>query len=753
MNGRNDDSPVTPTERKTVPEALNVEITEQFHLYTEGAQLSFGVTGEGHLLTTYFGPRLGQQDLSYVVREISRASYMADTDGLRNYKLEQLPVSYPTFGNTDLNAPAVHVRHADGSRLTDLRYRSHSFTRGKAPIPGLPSSRDDDGSCTTLQIVLADDLRRLSCVLSFSAFPYHDVFTQQVRIENNGSQAVVLERAASVHLPILRADMDLITLTGAWGREAHVRRGPLRQGLQGVRSARGASGHGQVPFLALVDRGTTEDHGLAYGFTLVYSGDFAATCEVDMHENTRVDLGINPFDFSWRLGEGEHFDAPEAIMTVCDDGLNELSQRFHVFLSDCLVPSRFAHTERPVVLNSWEAAYFDFDGQSLLALARRAAAVGAELFVLDDGWFGAQRDDVSTAMGDWFPNEAKLGCTLDELIGQIRALGLDFGLWFEPEMVAQDSELFREHPQWRMEVPGREPQCIRSEYALDLARSDVQDHLISTLSGLLDKYEISYVKWDMNRNLTDLYSDSLPPQRQSEVTHRYILGVYRVLDEVTSRHRDVLFESCAGGGGRFDAGMLAYTSQTWASDDTDAIARLRTQEGFSYVFPPATMSCHVSAVPNHQLGRITPMATRVAVAQQGILGYELNLLDQDDEELAEVKRDVEIYKSRRAVLQFGEHTRLRPPDPGNEFAWQKILDDRVMATVVRVLARPNTVPKRLLLTGLDPTGKYRDTGGQLHTGAELMHIGLPLRTLTGDFSSIVWELTKETSDADPDVAS
>ncbi|SES03125.1 alpha-galactosidase [Propionibacterium cyclohexanicum] len=684
-----------------------------------------------------------EEPLSYVVREINRASYMADADGVRNYKVEQLPASYPTFGNTDLNAPALHVRYADGSRLTDLRYRSHRFTEGKSAIPGLPSSRDDDGSATTLDIVLHDAVHEIDCVLSITAFPYHDVFTQHVRIENHGAEPVVIDRVMSAHLPIGRADLDLVTLTGAWGREAYSSREPLRQGLQGIRSARGASGHGQVPFLALADRETTQDSGRAYGFTLVYSGNFAATCEVDMHDNTRVDVGINPFDFSWQLGPGEQFDAPEAICSVSQRGFNELSQRLHAFMTDCLVPARFARAERPVVINSWESAYFAFDGRSLLALAQRAARVGVELFVLDDGWFGARRDDVSTAMGDWFPNEPKLGGSLDELIGKIRDLGLDFGLWFEPEMVAEDSELFRTHPDWRMEVPGHEPQRIRSEYALDLTRREVQDHLIATLGGLLDRYEISYVKWDMNRNLTDLYSSSLPPDRQDEVAHRYILGVYRVLEALTRRHPDVLFESCAGGGGRFDAGMLAYTNQTWASDDTDAIARLRTQEGFSYVFPPSSMSCHVSAAPNHQLGRTTPMSTRLAVAQQGVLGYELNLTELDDAALAQVKDDIASYKARRAVLQFGVHSRLTTTEPGNEFAWQKTLDDRVIVTFVRVLARPNTVPKRLLLVDLDPTGNYRDEHGQVHTGSELMNIGLPLCSLSGDFASIVWELTKE----------
>lgn len=733
--------PTKLTEHKVAAEKMVLSVTDQFHLLTENTQLSFAVTDQGNLFTTYFGKKLGAIDLSYVLKDVNRASYLADTYGIKNYKVEQLPLTYPSFGTTDLNQPAVHIEYGDdGSRISDFRYISHRYLVEKPALEGLPSTHAI-GKVTSLEITLLDAVKNVKLYLTICAFEAYDTFTQSIRLENLSNAALTIDRLMSTHLMFLKDKFEMISLTGAWGREAYVQRKALTQGFQGVSSARGASGHGQNPFVALVDPNTTQNTGEAYGFNLIYSGNFVAGCEVDMHQNTRVQLGINPFDFSWTLEPTESFTTPEVVMTFADKGLNQMSQQFHQFYTDCLVPENFAKKERPVLLNNWEATYFDFDREKLLALADKAAYVGAELFVLDDGWYG-RRDDITSGLGDWYPNEEKLGGTLDELISEVQQKGLQFGIWFEPEMICEDSELFRQHPDWMMKVPERTPQIIRSQYVLDLTLTEVQEYLISIISTLLEKYDISYVKWDMNRNFSDIYSTKLSKNRQKELAHRYILALYHILDEITKAHPDVLFESCAGGGGRFDPGMLAYTNQIWASDNTDAIARLATQEGLSYAYPSVTVSGHVSAVPNHQIGRITSLGTRTAVAQNGNFGYELNLSALTESELTKIKADVSRYKTYRKTLQFGQHTRLEVDNPQNEHAWQKSDDKLVIVTMIQTLVKPNSVAKRLRLLDLDDKVNYQDESGKIYTANELMSIGLPVEKPTHDYFAKVYVLTK-----------
>ncbi|MGM0123966.1 alpha-galactosidase [Enterococcus sp. AZ194] len=729
------------SEQKVHAKKLAVSLVKQIDLFTKNNQLSFGVTEQGHLLTLYFGKKVGQVDLSYVVTELVRASYLADTDNTKNYKVEQLPLTLPTFANTDLNTPALHLLYEDGSRLSNFRYKNHYYSEEKPVLVGLPSTREQAGG-TTLILVLEDEQTSVQVEVIIHAHLEEDVFTQSIRVKNMSEQTVHIQRIMSLHFPLLRADLDKITLTGAWGRETQVNRSPLSQGLQGVQSARGASGHGQNPFFCLAEKETDQTHGSVYGFNLIYSGNFIAECEVDMHQNSRVQLGINPFDFSWVLTSGEVFYSPEVVMVYSDQGLNKMSQIFAEFYTNALVPTYHAKKLRPILINNWEATYFDFNKASLIKLAKCAAEVGIELFVLDDGWYG-QRSDETSSLGDWFPNEEKLGGAFGELIQEINQLGLDFGLWFEPEMVSKNSHLYRKHPEWVLRTLTNEPQEVRSQLVLDLTRKEVQDYLIQTISELLTHHPIRYVKWDMNRNLTDIYSTALAIEKQTEVAHRYILGLYRVLNELTKNHPTVLFESCAGGGGRFDPGMLAYTNQIWTSDETDAIARLRIQEGNSYVYPSIAMSGHVSAVPNHQIGRITPLATRTAVAQQGNFGYELNLPELSEEELGQIKKDIKIYKKNRETLQLGKHTRLEVLDAANETAWQKTSDTQVIVTHVQILVQPNTVPKRLKLQELQPEKIYVDELGNSYTGNELMYIGLALPKPTHDYFSTVWSLKIE----------
>ncbi|OTO77335.1 alpha-galactosidase [Enterococcus sp. 12E11_DIV0728] len=711
------------------------EDTKQFDLMSKNSQLSLGVLPSGHLALYYFGKKIGSADLSYVVHEIKRASYLADTDCIKDFKLEQLPLVYPAYGNPDLRTPAFQLQFEDGSRLSDLRYLSHRISKKEA-ITGLPTTLHEDAE--SLIIELWDDVLQVKVSLVMSVFAEYDTFTQHIVIENEGNTGLTIQRCMSVNVDFLSDKFDLLTLGGAWGRETHINRQDLTQGYQGVDSKRGASGHGQNPFVALLEKETDDYHGQVYGFNLVYSGNFLAMAEVDMHQNTRLQLGINPFEFAWKLPAGHSFATPEAVMVYAEKGLNEMTQRYHRFYTECLISKNFAQKNRPILMNNWEATYFDFDKEKILALAKEGAQLGMELFVLDDGWFG-QRDNDASSLGDWHPYESKLGGSLKMLSKEIKKLGLDFGLWLEPEMVSPDSELYRAHPDWIIQVPNRQPQQVRNQFVLDLSRKEVQDYLITTITNLLNENPIDYIKWDMNRNITDSGSTNLTAQNQLELGHRYILGLYRILEKITTAFPEVLVESCAGGGGRFDPGMLAYSPQIWTSDDTDAIERLKIQQGTALIYPQSSMSCHVSAVPNHQVGRMTDLKTRGIVAQQGNFGYELNLLELSAKEKTEIKDQIVQYKKIRRTMQFGSFQRLKVYDSENEFTWSQKDEGQVIVNHVFIRAQANTVPKRLKLIDLVPTANYRlEEEGRVYSGRELMEIGLSLPKPTHDYFASQW---------------
>jgi alpha-galactosidase len=566
--------------------------------------------------------------------------------------------------------------------------------------------------------------------------------------------------SASLDLP--DSDWQLVHLSGAWTRERHLVRQRLQPGSVAFGSVRGASGHQHSPFLALQRESTTEDHGEAYGLSLVYSGNFLAEAEVDSFGTGRVRLGINPDGFVWTLEPGAEFCTPEAILTYSDEGLGALSDTYHALFRDRLARGVWRDAPRPIVLNNWEATYFDFDEPRLLDLARSAQGLGVELFVLDDGWFGGRDSDFSS-LGDWTANKSKLPGGIEGLARKIEALGLQFGIWIEPEMVSLRSQLYADHPDWTVGVPSRPHTEGRNQYVLDMSRHEVVDHLFGVLSDLLGRAPISYVKWDMNRNITEPYGTTLPPDRQGEFFHRYILGVYDLYERLTRAFPQILFESCAGGGGRFDPGMIAYAPQTWTSDDTDAIERLKIQWGTSLAYPLSSMAAHVSAVPNHQVARITPLETRAAVAFFGVLGYELDPTALTDDERRQVVEQVAYYKERRDLFQRGRLVRLRSPfdGDGNEVAWLTVSADRRRAVAGHylILNRPNPGPSRLRLRGLDPAASYRvmpwpagdDSVARANTGVrggdELMRIGLlvgpddPLEARArGDFAARLFDL-------------
>jgi alpha-galactosidase len=664
--------------------------------------------------------------------------------GFSNRLDDPVALEYPVPGIGDFRVPALTIEAPDGSTVLDLRYAGHRIVAGKPSPPGLPATYvESEDEADTIEIVLADAPTGAEVQLSYTLFRDRPVIARSALVRNRGAGALRLTCAMSASLDLPDSDWRFVHLSGTWARERHVIERFLAPGRQSIASLRGASGYQHNPFLVLRRPSTTEDAGEAYGFSLVYSGNFLAEADVDAQATTRVRLGIAPEGFSWRLEPGAEFAVPEAVLAYSDAGLGELSDAYHGLYRERLARGTWRDRPRPILINNWEGTYFAFDEPKLLEMATASRDLGIELFVLDDGWFG-QRDDDTTSLGDWIVDRRKLPNGIDGLARAIEELGLKFGLWIEPEMVSPRSQLFADHPDWAVGVPGRPRTESRQQLVLDMSRPEVVDHLFAVLSDVLSGAPIAYVKWDMNRSITEPYSAALPPDRQGEFFHRYILGVYDLYRRLTAAYPDILFESCASGGGRFDPGMLAFAPQTWTSDDTDAAERLRIQWGTSLVYPLSSMGAHVAAVPNHQTGRITPLATRAAVAFFGVFGYELDPTTFSPEERAAVSEQVAFYKAHRELFQFGRFVRLRSPfaGDGNEAAWMTVAADRRQAVVglYRVLNRPVPGPDRLRLRGLDPASSYRISvwpsdgdpveraNALVRGGDELMSAGLLLAT-------------------------
>jgi len=678
--------------------------TREFHLRNGLASYVVRVLENGWLGHVYFGPSLA---------EARSYGHLAPGEfyGFSNRLGQPVPLEYPSGGGGDYRIPGLAIELADGSGVLDLRYTSHRVIKGKSATPGLPSTYVEvGGEAETLEVVLADEIAAIQVRLLYTIYRDRPVVVRGARISNSGASSAIVRCAMSASLDLPDSDWELITLSGEWARERHVERLRLRPGAQSVSSARGASGHQHNPFVALVRPSTTEASGEAIGLSLVYSGNFIAEAEVEPFGTARLRAGINPNGFSWVLEPGGEFATPEAILAYSSGGLGELSDAYHRLFRERLARGSWRDRARPIVINNWEATYFDFDEARLLAIATAAREMGIELFVLDDGWFG-QRNDSSTSLGDWQVNLSKLPGGLDSLARKVEALGMRFGIWIEPEMVSRSSNLFAEHPEWTIGIPSRPRTEGRNQYVLDMSRPEVVDHLFEVLSAVLGSAPISYVKWDMNRTITEPYSPTLPAWRQGEFLHRYILGVYTLYDRLIQAFPGILFESCAGGGGRFDPGMLAFAPQAWASDDTDAVERLKIQWGSSLAYPLSSIAAHVSAVPNHQVGRVTPLATRAAVAFFGVFGYELDPTALSDGERAQIADQVAFYKKWRELLQRGRFLRLRSPFEGDrdEVAWMTVADDGRSAIVAhyRILSRPNPGPQRLRLRGLNAEASYR----------------------------------------------
>ena len=703
---------------------------KSFYLGNDKISYIMKIMLNGQLEHLYYGKKIDENvDVEHLRRDRSCIGAQDTFENNLDFSLDVYRQEYPAYGTGDYREPAYQFRMKDGSRITDFVYKSHEIYKGKNKPEGLPGTFGEDNEVSTLEITLEDEKIGCQLILKYHVFENLSAIVRSTCFKNLGEEELFLERALSVSMDLFDSDYEMLQLDGAWGRERHAHTRPLQYGKQSVSSSRGASSPYHNPFFALKNPNATEHEGEVYAFSLIYSGNFLAQAEVDHYNVTRVSLGINPFEFEWKLGKGESFQTPEAVMVYSSQGLNSMSQTFHALFRNHLMKSEWSKKVRPILINNWEATYFDFTEEKILSLAEQAKKLGIELFVLDDGWFGERNDDTSS-LGDWDVNLKKLPNGIDSLAGKICDMGLMFGLWFEPEMVNEISKLYKMHPDWAVGVPGRKRTLGRNQLVLDFSNNEVVDYIYEKMANILDCGKISYVKWDMNRFITEAFSQTLPADRQKEFFHRNILGVYRLYEKLTQRFPHILFESCASGGGRFDAGLMYYAPQTWTSDDTDAVERLKIQYGTSMVYPIASMGSHVSAVPNHQLTRTTSLKTRAHTAYFGTFGYELDITSISDEEKQEMKEQIAYFKKNRDVFQFGSFYRLQNDD-NQRVAWMCISEDkkRVVAAAYKVLATPNPKLRKIRLRGLNPDWKYLcEETGQTFYGDELMNFGLICET-------------------------
>ena len=714
---------------------MSIFVNEQngtFHLQNHFVSYIMAVLPNGHIGQLYFGKKIrDREDFSYLLEGCIRSHSALTGSDTRRLSLEHVRQEYPFAGGTDYRQGAVRIMQENGSCLTDFVFRRYALTGGKPVLEGLPATyTEDDGEAETLHLYLEDEKAHMELELLYTIFRDEAVIARSARVRYTGSGSVRIEKMMSLNLDLPDDRYDWIQFSGSWARERYPMTHPLHQGIQSVGSIRGNSSHQHNPFVILKRPDATENAGEALGFSLLYSGNFLIQAETDTYGVTRMQAGIHPEYFAWKLEEGESFQTPEAVLAWSEEGMNGLSQTLHRLYQRRLCRGEWREKARPILINNWEATFFDFNEEKLLQIARKAVSAGIEMFVLDDGWFGARRSD-NAGLGDWYPAQEILPEGIKGLSEKIEAMGLKFGLWIEPEMVNPDSDLYRAHPDWILRVPDRQASLSRNQYVLDFSRPEVVDHIHAMIADILRNASISYIKWDMNRSISECYSAVLPADRQGEVYHRYILGVYDLYERLIGEFPHILFESCAGGGGRFDAGMLYYAPQAWASDDTDAAERMKIQYGTSYGYPISSIGSHVSAVPNDQVGRITPLKTRAEVAYFGTYGYELDLNLLSDEEFEAVKTYTDFMKEHRELLQFGTFYRLRSPFEENEMAWMVVSKDKkeAIAGLYRTLNVPNESFSRLYLTGLDPDLSYEVEGYGRHFGDELMNVGIVTSTV------------------------
>lgn len=709
---------------------------------------AMGITEEGYLLHCYYGPAIGSDDISYLMR---LADYPYTPNGNNRDRLLFLgdrPFEFPCHGIGDYREPCLMVLDEDGMSACDLRFVSYRKMKGKPELKQkgvscIPATYAKPDEAETLVVTLEDSHCDIAVELTYTMFTKLNVVTRSARVVNRGYHDIRIQRLLSGCVEWDHSNFDMITLNGAWARERAVERCRLHSGKQSVESTRGISSHQHNPFAALVSRDASEEVGEAYGFNLVYSGNFLAETEVSTNGFTRFVMGINPYDFSWLLRPEEDLTAPELVMVYSGAGIGGMSRTFHDLYRAHLIRGQWKEKMRPVLINNWEGTYFNFDEEKIYNIAKAASEQGIEMLVLDDGWFGKRNYD-DCSLGDWVVNEEKLKGGLKPLVDRINALGMKFGLWFEPEMVSPDSDLYRAHPEWAIQIIGRDMTQAREQYVLDYSNPEVREFIYSEIRAILDSANVEYIKWDMNRALSEVGSTSLPRKRQRELWHRYVLGVYELMNRLTTDYPYLLLENCSSGGARFDAGMLYFSPQIWTSDDTDAIERLKIQYGTSICYPASTMGAHVSDCPNHAIGRTTPFATRGDVALMGTFGYELDVTRISEEDRKAIPGQIAKFKKFNPIIRTGDMYRLGNLFEDESFdAWMFVAKDRSEAffTFVQVLNHPSMPARRILLRGLDPDRSYRNEDtGEIRLGATWMRGGVIVGAF-GDFVSKTMHFT------------
>lgn len=721
------------------------EKTGLFQIVTENTEYQMKADKYGVLKHLWYGEKTGC-DMEYLQSypDVGFSGNIYDAGNDRTYSLDTLPLEYACDGVGDYRVTGAAAVHPNGSCALDLRYKSYRISKGKYSIKGLPAVYADGSESETLEIVLKDKYSDIEVTLRYGVLPKLDIITRCASVANNTSEPVVLTKAASLCLDIPHGEWEWVHFHGRHAMERLTERMPLCHGIQESSSTRGTSSHHQNPTVLLCSPDCTETSGSCIGAALMYSGSFQTKIQLDQMEQVRLVMGINPELFRWELKPSEVFDTPEVIMSYSSNGMEKLSHNFHKVIREHVCRGKYKLAERPVLINNWEATYFDFNEEKILKIAEQAAALGVDMLVLDDGWFGKRNDDCS-GLGDWFVNEKKLCGGLGSLVEKIKKMGMKFGLWFEPEMVSEDSELYRTHPEWAIQIPSRKPIRSRYQLVLDMTNPDVREYLFNSISKILRSAGISYVKWDMNRSICDHFTPCLSADDQGEISHRYVLGLYELLERLTSEFPDVLFEGCSGGGGRFDAGMLYYCLQIWCSDDTDAYERTKIQYGTSFFYPVSAVGSHISAVPNHQTGRTTPIETRAVTAMAGSFGYELDLNTLSDSEKQEVRKQITRFKKYGRLIHNGLYYRLSDPMNDKFAVWEFVSEDKKEVLVNGVIFRtePNRTQYLIKLRGLLPDADYRlDDSGMVYKGSALMNGGILLPKSWGDNYPVEMHFTK-----------
>ena len=718
------------------------EQNKVFKLDTKNSTYIFGVFTGNYLVHYYYGAPIPDTNVEKLRYRGHYASFCPDSPSVNeeNFSPDVTPMEYSTNGAGDFRISAFAVKNASGDTVTDLRYVSHKIYKGKKALKVLPSLYlNNDDEADTLEVLTCDKVTGAEVTLIYTVFKDYDAITRSVVVKNNSEKAFSIEAVHSLCVDLPSSDFEMLNLYGKWAKERSLGRHELHTGIQSIKSKRGSSSHNHNPFTALVSKNATETYGECYGFNLVYSSNFSIDVEVDSFLQTRLLMGINPETFSWVLEPQEEFYSPEAVMVYTNEGLGEMSRIFHKLYSNNLVRGEWKKKKRPLLINNWEGTGMDFNTDKLVSFARHAKNMGFEMLVMDDGWFG-HRDSDDSSLGDWYVAEYKLPGGLSNLITQVKAMGLKFGIWFEPEMISPDSDIFRAHPDWHLHVTGRESSIARNQYVIDYSRKEVRDYIYSQMYKILSENDIDYVKWDFNRNLTEVANADLPPERQGEVFHRFVLGTYEIMDRLTTDFPHLLLENCSGGGGRFDAGMLYYSPQIWTSDDTDPIERLTIQFGTSMCYPASTMGAHVSAC------RRTGYETKTNVALWGTFGYELDPDKLTEEEIAEIKEQAKLYHKYYDVIHYGDLYRLESPfENYDRCAWQFVSEDKKEALVTAVQIKKVVHGfKMLKLQGLKPNSIYKDEAtGDTYSGAYLMNAGLNLYDiLDNDGDSYLLHLTE-----------